>query len=56
VSEILLVDAFARRPFEGNQAAVVLLDGPADEVLANPEMADLYFGGSVRHAPPRAAV
>jgi ABC-type branched-subunit amino acid transport system ATPase component len=28
----------------------VLLDGPADEVLANPEMADLYFGGSVRHA------
>jgi ABC-type branched-subunit amino acid transport system ATPase component len=30
----------------------VLLDGPADEVLANPEMADLYFGGSVRHAPP----
>jgi ABC-type branched-subunit amino acid transport system ATPase component len=33
----------------------VLLDGPADEVLANPEMADLYFGGSVRHAP-RAAV
>jgi branched-chain amino acid transport system ATP-binding protein len=34
----------------------VLLDGPADEVLANPEMADLYFGGSVRQAPPRAAV
>jgi ABC-type branched-subunit amino acid transport system ATPase component len=32
----------------------VLLDGPADEVLANPEMADLYFGGSVRHAPPAA--
>jgi ABC-type branched-subunit amino acid transport system ATPase component len=29
----------------------VLLDGPADEVLANPEMADLYFGGSVKHAP-----
>jgi ABC-type branched-subunit amino acid transport system ATPase component len=28
----------------------VLLDGPADQVLANPEMADLYFGGSVRHA------
>src|ERR671931_2400547 len=25
----------------------VLLDGPADEVLSNPEMADLYFGGSV---------
>jgi ABC-type branched-subunit amino acid transport system ATPase component len=30
----------------------VLLDGPAAAVLANPEMADLYFGGSVRHAPP----
>jgi ABC-type branched-subunit amino acid transport system ATPase component len=29
----------------------VLLDGPADQVLANPEMADLYFGGSVRKAP-----
>jgi ABC-type branched-subunit amino acid transport system ATPase component len=28
----------------------VLLDGPADQVLANPEMADLYFGGSVKHA------
>jgi branched-chain amino acid transport system ATP-binding protein len=28
----------------------VLLDGPADEVLSNPEMADLYFGGSVREA------
>jgi branched-chain amino acid transport system ATP-binding protein len=27
----------------------VQLDGRADEVLANPEMADLYFGGSVRH-------
>jgi ABC-type branched-subunit amino acid transport system ATPase component len=30
----------------------VLLDGAAAAVLANPEMADLYFGGSVRHAPP----
>jgi ABC-type branched-subunit amino acid transport system ATPase component len=29
----------------------VLLDGPADQVLANPEMADLYFGGSVRQSP-----
>jgi ABC-type branched-subunit amino acid transport system ATPase component len=28
----------------------VLLDGPADAVLSNPEMADLYFGGSVRQA------
>ena len=28
----------------------VMLDGPADQVLANPEMADLYFGGSVRQS------
>jgi ABC-type branched-subunit amino acid transport system ATPase component len=28
----------------------VLLDGRAHEVLANPEMADLYFGGSVEGA------
>ena len=26
----------------------VLLDGPADEILANPEIADLYFGGAVK--------
>lgn len=26
----------------------VLLTGPADEVMANPEMADLYFGGATR--------
>jgi branched-chain amino acid transport system ATP-binding protein len=25
----------------------VLLTGPADAVLANPEIADLYFGGAV---------
>lgn len=25
----------------------VLLTGPADEVLANPEIADLYFGGAI---------
>jgi ABC-type branched-subunit amino acid transport system ATPase component len=28
----------------------VLLDGRADDVLNNPEMADLYFGGSVKQA------
>jgi branched-chain amino acid transport system ATP-binding protein len=28
----------------------VLLEGRAHEVLANPEMADLYFGGSVKRA------
>jgi ABC-type branched-subunit amino acid transport system ATPase component len=26
----------------------VLLDGPADEILDNPEIADLYFGGAVK--------
>ena len=31
----------------------VLLDGRAHEVLANPEMADLYFGGSVENAVQR---
>jgi branched-chain amino acid transport system ATP-binding protein len=30
----------------------VLLDGRAHDVLNNPEMADLYFGGSVKHAAP----
>jgi branched-chain amino acid transport system ATP-binding protein len=29
----------------------VLLTGPAQSVLANPEIADLYFGGAV-HATP----
>jgi ABC-type branched-subunit amino acid transport system ATPase component len=28
----------------------VLLEGPAHDVLNNPEMADLYFGGSVKQA------
>jgi ABC-type branched-subunit amino acid transport system ATPase component len=28
----------------------VMLEGGAQEVLENPEMADLYFGGSVRQA------
>ena len=28
----------------------VLLDGRARDVLENPEMADLYFGGSVKNA------
>jgi ABC-type branched-subunit amino acid transport system ATPase component len=28
----------------------VLLEGRAHDVLNNPEMADLYFGGSVKHA------
>ena len=29
----------------------VLLEGRANDVLNNPEMADLYFGGSVKQAP-----
>jgi ABC-type branched-subunit amino acid transport system ATPase component len=28
----------------------VLMTGPADDVLNNPQMADLYFGGSVKSA------
>lgn len=28
----------------------VLLTGPSKEILANPEIADLYFGGAVKHA------
>jgi ABC-type branched-subunit amino acid transport system ATPase component len=30
----------------------VLMTGPADEVLNNPQMADLYFGGSVKTPAP----
>jgi ABC-type branched-subunit amino acid transport system ATPase component len=33
----------------------VLLDGPANDVLNNPEMADLYFGGSVKQAVAETA-
>ena len=33
----------------------VLLDGPAQDVLDNPEMADLYFGGSVKQAVAETA-
>ncbi|HEX8854047.1 MAG TPA: ABC transporter ATP-binding protein [Thermoleophilaceae bacterium] len=32
----------------------VLLDGKADDVLNNPEMAALYFGGSVKEPAPEA--
>jgi len=28
----------------------VMMTGPAREVLENPQMADLYFGGSVKTA------
>jgi ABC-type branched-subunit amino acid transport system ATPase component len=33
----------------------VLLEGRAHDVLNNPEMADLYFGGSVKQAVPKTA-
>jgi len=33
----------------------VLLEGRAHDVLNNPEMADLYFGGSVKRAVPKTA-
>ncbi len=33
----------------------VLLDGRANDVLNNPEMADLYFGGSVKQATATSA-
>jgi ABC-type branched-subunit amino acid transport system ATPase component len=33
----------------------VLLEGRARDVLNNPEMADLYFGGSVKQAVPETA-
>jgi ABC-type branched-subunit amino acid transport system ATPase component len=33
----------------------VLLAGPAHDVLNNPEMSDLYFGGSVKRAVPETA-
>jgi PhzF family phenazine biosynthesis protein len=46
VSEILLVDAFARRPFEGNQAAVVLLDEPADDAWMQALAGELGYGAT----------
>ena len=46
MSEILLVDAFARRPFEGNQAAVVLLDGPADDAWMQSLAGELGYGAT----------
>jgi hypothetical protein len=33
----------------------VLLTGPAQSVLSNPEIADLYFGGAVHAAPADSA-
>jgi ABC-type branched-subunit amino acid transport system ATPase component len=33
----------------------VLLEGPSADVLSNPEMSDLYFGGTARAARGRAA-
>ena len=40
----------SRRRESSWRVAGILLNGCAHEVLANPEMADLYFGGSVKDA------
>ena len=32
----------------------VLLTGPAEDILNNPEIADLYFGGAIKHADASA--
>ena len=46
MTEFALVDAFATRPFEGNQAAVVVLDEPADPVWMQSLASELGFGAT----------
>ncbi len=46
MTEIALVDAFATRPFEGNQAAVVLLDEPADPGWMQSLASELGYGAT----------
>jgi PhzF family phenazine biosynthesis protein len=41
-----LVDAFATRPFEGNQAAVVLLDAPGDPTWMQALAGELGYGAT----------
>jgi PhzF family phenazine biosynthesis protein len=46
MTEIALVDAFATRPFEGNQAAVILLDEPAEAGWMQSLAAELGYGAT----------
>ena len=46
MTEIALVDAFATRPFEGNQAAVILLDEPADAGWMQSLASELGYGAT----------
>jgi predicted PhzF superfamily epimerase YddE/YHI9 len=46
MTRIALVDAFATRPFEGNQAAVVLLDAPAETIWMQALAGELGYGAT----------
>jgi PhzF family phenazine biosynthesis protein len=46
MTEIALVDAFATRPFEGNQAAIVLLDAPAEAAWMQALAGELGYGAT----------
>ncbi len=46
MTEIALVDAFATRRFEGNQAAVVLLDAPTEAAWMQSLAAELGYGAT----------
>ena len=46
MTEFALVDAFATRPFEGNQAAVILLDEPADAGWMQSLASELGYGAT----------
>lgn len=59
---LLLVEQNVRRGLGVADDGVVMeggcvrLTGPAADVLRNPEIADLYLGGTTRHAEPAAPV
>lgn len=46
MTEIALVDAFAKRAFEGNQAAVVLLDAPGESGWMQALAGELGYGAT----------